>query len=96
MENMDKRWLIPDPPDEESQKITEELCAKLKLPKLVADLLYHKGLRTAEEVQDFFNPELEGMFDPFLFPDMEKAVLRILAAITNGERITIYGDYDVA
>lgn len=92
---MDKRWLIPEPPDEEAQRITEQLSLKLKLPKQAADLLYRKGLRTEEAIQDFFSPRLDGMFDPYLFPDMEKAVLRILAAIEKGERITIYGDYDV-
>ena len=61
---MDKRWLIPEPPDEEAQRITEQLSLKLKLPKQAADLLYRKGLRTEEAIQDFFSPRLDGMFDP--------------------------------
>jgi len=92
---MEKQWLIPTPPGEESLDVVEELCTAFKIPKLVADLLYRKGLRTDAAVQDFFNPSLAGLADPFLFPDMEKAVQRIIAAIDSGERITIYGDYDV-
>ncbi|MDD4310585.1 MAG: single-stranded-DNA-specific exonuclease RecJ [Candidatus Cloacimonetes bacterium] len=92
---MDKRWLIPSPPGEESIAVVEELGAAFKIPRLVADLLYRKGLRTESAVQDFFYPKMDSLFDPFLFPEMGKAVDRILAAIDKGERITIYGDYDV-
>ncbi|MDY0151737.1 MAG: single-stranded-DNA-specific exonuclease RecJ, partial [Candidatus Cloacimonas sp.] len=92
---MDKRWLIPVDKEEASLPVIEELSTALKIPRLVAALLYRKGLRSLSAVQDFFTPVLAGLFDPFLFEDMEKAVQRILAAIEAGERITIYGDYDV-
>jgi single-stranded-DNA-specific exonuclease len=68
---------------------------EFKLPRLVAELLYRKGIKTSSEAQEFFNPSMENLYDPFLFPDMEKAVQRILKAIDNKEKITIYGDYDV-
>lgn len=92
---MDKRWLIPEDMEEASLPVIEELSAALKIPRLVAALLHRKGLRSLSAVQDFFTPVLDGLFDPFLFEDIEKAVQRILAAIEAGERITIYGDYDV-
>lgn len=92
---MDKRWLIPVAPEEASLPVIEELSTAVKIPRLVADLLYRKGLRTPSAVQDFFTPVLDGLLDPFLFPDMEKAVQRIITAIDKNERITIYGDYDV-
>ena len=92
---MDKKWLEPAPPEEESIAVIEELSVAFKIPRLVADLLYRKGLKSIPAVQDYFNPQMESLHDPFLFPEMEKAVSRIIRAIDKGERITIYGDYDV-
>lgn len=92
---MDKRWLVPAALDDAAKHVVDEFCSTFKIPNLAAELLYRKGLRTTEEVQEFFYPALSGLMDPFLFPDMEKAVERINRAIDNHERITIYGDYDV-
>ncbi|HNV92410.1 MAG TPA: single-stranded-DNA-specific exonuclease RecJ [Candidatus Cloacimonas sp.] len=92
---MNKNWLIPAPPGKELLSDIEKLGMELKLPRLVAELLYRKGIKTSSEAQEFFNPSMENLYDPFLFPDMEKAVQRILKAIDNKEKITIYGDYDV-
>ena len=92
---MDKKCLEPAPPEEESIAVIEELSVAFKIPRLVADLLYRKGLKSIPAVQDYFNPQMESLHDPFLFPEMEKAVSRIIRAIDKGERITIYGDYDV-
>ena len=84
----------PELSDEEKQKI-KDISASLKCPKIVAELLYRKGLGTTEEIDAFLNPRLDQQYDPFLFPDMEKAVQRIMRAIDKGEKITVYGDYDV-
>ena len=84
----------PELSDEEKQKI-KDISASLKCPKIVAELLYRKGLGTTEEIDAFLNPRLDQQYDPFLFPDMEKAVQRITRAIDKGEKITVYGDYDV-
>lgn len=84
----------PELSDEEKQKI-KDISASLKCPKIVAELLYRKGLGTTEEIDAFLNPRLDQQYDPFLFPDMEKAVQRIIRAIDKGEKITVYGDYDV-
>ena len=92
---MNKNWLIPAPPGKELLSDIEKLGMELKLPRLVAELLYRKGIKTSSEAQEFFNPSMENLYDPFLFPDMEKAVQRVLKAIDNKEQITIYGDYDV-
>lgn len=92
---MDKRWLVPAALDDAAKLMVEEFCQSFKIPKLAAELLYRKGMRTTEEVQEFFYPALNGLVDPFLFPDMAKAVERINRAIDTNERITIFGDYDV-
>lgn len=54
-----------------------------------------KGFASAEEVEDFLRPRLKSLSDPFLLPNMEAAVARILAAFDRRERIVIFGDYDV-
>lgn len=92
---MNKKWLMPSPPGKETIPEIEKLSAEFKLPRLVAELLYQKGIKTSAAAQEFFKPSMDNLYDPFLFPDMEKAVQRILQAINSKEKITIYGDYDV-
>lgn len=72
-----------------------ELAKKLKLNPVLAELLIRRGIETENEAVKFLYPRLEDLHDPFLMPDMEKAILRIEKAIGNKERILIYGDYDV-
>ena len=92
---MQKKWLMPDEFDSDQRDQIKALIDELHCPRLVAEMLYRKQLRTPRQINDFFEPQLAHQHDPFLFPDMEKAVQRILKAIDSGERITIYGDYDV-
>jgi single-stranded-DNA-specific exonuclease len=54
-----------------------------------------KGFASAEDVENFLRPRLKSLSDPFLLPNMEAAVTRILAALDRQERIVIFGDYDV-
>ena len=60
------------------------------MSKIFEQLVEKRGLST-----DFLNPHYEDLKDPFLLLDMKKAVARIKKAIKEGERILIYGDYDV-
>jgi single-stranded-DNA-specific exonuclease len=62
---------------------------------LVEQLLYNREVKTEKEKEIFLNPDFaKHLHDPFLLPDMKKAVKRILSAILNGERIGIWSDYD--
>ncbi|MEK7669292.1 MAG: single-stranded-DNA-specific exonuclease RecJ [Patescibacteria group bacterium] len=62
---------------------------------LVEQLLYNRGVKTKEEREIFLQPDfVKHLHDPFLLPDMKKAVKRILVAIENNERIGIWSDYD--
>lgn len=62
---------------------------------LVDNLLFHRGIKTAEEKHKFLNPNYdEHIHHPFLLKDAEKAARRIIVAIQNGEKIVIYSDYD--
>ncbi len=60
-----------------------------------ARLLQIRGVNTDTGAAAFLNPKFEALTDPFEIPDMQKAVDRIVAAIEAGEKIAIYGDYDV-
>ncbi|MCB5294925.1 MAG: single-stranded-DNA-specific exonuclease RecJ [Candidatus Cloacimonadaceae bacterium] len=92
---MDKKWLIPPGLNAEEVRAIQSLSAELKVPELVAELIYRRGLHNMQDIREFFNPDLTHLTDPFLFEDMEVAVKRILKAVENEELITIYGDYDV-
>lgn len=62
---------------------------------LVRHLLAQRGIRGGEAAERFLNPRLKELGDPFLLPDMEKAVARLLRAVDAGEAVVLYGDYDV-
>src|SRR5204863_649274 len=68
-----------------------EICAS----ECIARLLFRKGFRSADEVQNFLRPRLSSLSDPFLLPQMRAAVPRILLALDRRERIVLFGDYDV-
>lgn len=86
------RWTVKPNPGEEPIKA---LAAVLNVEELVAQLLLQRGITTFEEARKFFRPQLSDLHDPFLMKDMEVAVERIGEAISKGENILIYGDYDV-
>jgi single-stranded-DNA-specific exonuclease len=64
-------------------------------PELVRELLWHRGITDTDAAREFLAPSFERhSHDPFLLPDMERAVERILAALRAGEKIAIWSDYD--
>lgn len=71
------------------------LAAQLGLLPPTAKLLWQRGIRTEEAAKRFLQGGDDAFFDPFTMRDMDKAVARVLHALEQGERITIYGDYDV-
>jgi len=92
---MQKRWKIAEKLTEKQLQVKKQLTSNIKCPDLIAEMLVRKGLTNKEEIDKFFNPDLNNVYDPFIFDDMEKAVNRIIQAIEQKEQITIYGDYDV-
>jgi single-stranded-DNA-specific exonuclease len=80
---------LPDPAD------VKELCDQLGIKEDVAQLLINRGITNYDEAKAFFRPSLEDLHDPFLMEGMEEAVSRLEQALGNGEKILIYGDYDV-
>lgn len=65
------------------------------MPPLLHALLIQRGVASAAEAKAFLNPDESLLRDPMLLSDMEKAVSRLRAALAKGERVCVYGDYDV-
>ena len=88
---MNKKWEI-NKPDEEKVK---EIENKYQINNLLAKILVNRGITTEKDIKQFLNPTRKDFYDPYLMPDMQKAVERIIKAIDNKEKVLIYGDYDV-
>jgi single-stranded-DNA-specific exonuclease len=86
------RWTIKTLPSKEK---VFALAKELNVQPLIATLLLQRGINSKAEAGKFFSPSLAQLHDPFLMKDMDKAVARIQQALKNGERILVYGDYDV-
>lgn len=73
----------------------DALCDALKCPRPVAAMLVGRGMDDPDDVRAFMSPRLSNLTDPFLVHDMDVAVERVIRALDGGERITVFGDYDV-
>lgn len=89
---METRWIIAKDAD---KQLVKSLSESLGIDEILATLLVQRGITNYEEAKDFFRPSLEHLHDPFLMKDMDKAVDRLQKAMNDGEKILIYGDYDV-
>ena len=88
---MNKKWQIYQ---SDYEKI-KELQEKYNINKLLATILSNRGIIEEKQIKKFLDPKRTDFYNPFLMPDMESAINRILKAIENNEKIIIYGDYDV-
>ena len=88
---MIKKWKIYETNNDEVKEIVE----KYNISTLLARILVNKNITTKEEIELFLKPTRNDFHNPFLMPDMETAVNRIINAIENNEKVVIYGDYDV-
>lgn len=87
---MNKKWQIYETNEVESERISK----KYNLNKLLASILINRNIKE-EQIKTFLEPTRQNFHNPFLMPDMEIAVNRIIKAINNKEKVIIYGDYDV-
>lgn len=71
------------------------LSSELGVDSVLSELLVHRGITTFQQARSFFRPNLADLHDPFLMKDMDKAVDRLSEAVARGEKILVYGDYDV-
>ncbi|MCR5071650.1 MAG: single-stranded-DNA-specific exonuclease RecJ [Bacteroidales bacterium] len=86
------KWILKEPADPAK---VERLATEVGIDKVLAELLVKRGVETFEQARSFFRPSLDALHDPFLMKDMDKAVERLHRAIKGGEKILVYGDYDV-
>ncbi len=91
---MTSKWIYL-PLTSEEKKIEERLAVQFPECPSIARLLVLRGVKTPEEVRDFFYPSLSQLPDPFLMRDMKKAVERLNQALGAKEKVMVYGDYDV-
>ena len=87
---MNKKWQIYEANTEEVNKIAE----KYKISQLLSTIIVNRKIKD-ENIEVFLHPTRRNFHDPFLMPDMNIAVERILKAIKTNEKTIIYGDYDV-
>ena len=88
---MNKKWELFSVENE----AVENLKSKYHISELLATCLVNRGIVSDDEIRMFLEPTRSDFHNPFLMPDMEPAVKRILKAMDNQERVIIYGDYDV-
>lgn len=88
---MNKKWQLYEINEEEVEKIEN----KYKINKLLATILVNRNIKEPKDIRLFLKPTREDFHDPYLIKDMEIAAQRIIKAINNKEKVTIYGDYDV-
>jgi single-stranded-DNA-specific exonuclease len=73
----------------------DDLAKKLGISPALCKILIQRGISSSADAYKFFRPNLKDLHDPFLLPDMDKAINRIEKALGQKQRILIYGDYDV-
>lgn len=83
------------PHSTDKQHIQPALASKFAGCPPISELLAQRGISTVEEANRFLHPSLKDMHDPFLMPDMDKAVNRLNRAMGSKEKIMVFGDYDV-
>ncbi|MDD4002139.1 MAG: single-stranded-DNA-specific exonuclease RecJ [Bacteroidales bacterium] len=101
---MEKRWVLKQYGDKDlvdnlAQDIqVDKTCSRpeeFEAYKIIANLLIQRGINNYSDAKKFFRPNIKDLHDPFLLNDMDEAIERIMFAIKGGEKILVYGDYDV-
>ena len=88
---MKRRWEIFPP----NPTLQETLSRELGISPLTAQVLANRGINQIDQAYQFLHPSLSHLHPPLLMKDMEKAVDRIIQALSKREQVLIYGDYDV-
>jgi len=86
-----KKWIFPPL----NINLQTEISNVLRISPLLSQLLINRGLTDVRSAKTFLQSKLSLLSDPMLLPDIEKSSERIIDALSQGEKITVYGDYDV-
>lgn len=89
---MDYRWKHKNKANPE---LVEHLSNEINVNPTLANVLVNRGISDFQQAKDFFRPDLDKLYDPYLMKDMDVAVRRLHQAIEKNEKILVYGDYDV-
>lgn len=84
-------WVYP----EKNQGLFQHITAEFNIHPVTAQILISRGFNTIEEIHEFLYAKLPNLYDPDLFPDMKRAVARVIEAVDKKQNILIYGDNDV-
>ncbi|RJQ55614.1 MAG: single-stranded-DNA-specific exonuclease RecJ, partial [Nitrospiraceae bacterium] len=87
---MHRNWLV----NRTNPEFLKHLSGTASISPLLAQILVNRGIRDAGSIRNFLSPALDNLHDPFLLPDMDKAVARLKDAILKKETVFIHGDYD--
>ena len=88
---MKKKWEFY----EADETKINEISNKFNISKLLSKIIVNREITDNKDIEVFLNPTRNDFYNPFLMPDMEKTVERVIEAIKNKEKVIIYGDYDV-
>lgn len=86
------QWMFPQTVNKAA---IDELVSGYKIHPVIASILLNRGIDSRAVLNKFFAKDISELHDPFLLSGMERAVMRLIKALTDGEHILIYGDYDV-
>lgn len=89
---LQKRWKLKEVEDDSTIK---SLADSLNITYVLAKLLVERNITSFAQAKNFFRPSLDSLHNPFLMNGMEVATKRLITAITENEKIFVYGDYDV-
>ncbi|MBI5097664.1 MAG: single-stranded-DNA-specific exonuclease RecJ [Nitrospirae bacterium] len=87
---MNRNWQV----NKTNPEFLEYLSNKASISPILAQILVNRGIKDTDSIKDFLNPSLDNFHDPFLLPDMDKAVERLRLAVKRDETLFIHGDYD--
>lgn len=83
-------WELPS----EDEQVQRELEEELGINSIISQILINRNIRTPSEARKFLYPSLKDLHNPFLMKDIDKGTDRLIRALSKGERISVYGDYD--